>query len=292
MTKRKCICPLYGLNVQSGFFHQNDLTANEVRNIFKEREKKLVNGIELLEGIIIRRISKEDIKLLQPRQYFTPSFKLPPGMFILEKIISTDDKFKTSKKMFDIIFALRLLREGYVSGSDVIYFIETEKGNYRYSGSAFSKSPRKQEHKGTYPMYFEDFSPLKDLIYRIQQAKIEKRKHFQLAIKRFNRSFETTDIGDKLIDLIIAFEILFLKGKNVRAPTGVVIGVGCSMLLGENNKEREDINEVLVKAYSIRNKIVHGGEYNDPIKADKEYSIYEFISKVEDYLRESIKKLL
>ena len=286
------ICPIYNLNIQSGFFHQNDLSANEVRNIFKEREKKLVNGIELIDGIIIRRISKEDVKLLQPRQYFTPYFKLSPGMFILEKKISTNDKFKTSKKMFEIILALRLLREGYVSGSGVIYFIETKKGNYRDSSSAFSESPRKWEQIRNSYLNFEDFSPLIELIHRIEQAKIYERKHVHLAVKRFNRSYERPDIDDKLIDLMIAFEILFLKGENVRAPTGVVIGVGCSMLLGKNNKEREEINRVLVKAYSIRNKIVHGGSYKQSIQMDKEYSIYEFVNKVEHYLRESIKKLL
>ena len=74
-------------------------------------------------------------------------------------------------------------------------------------------------------MNFEDFSPLSELIHRIRQAKIDERKHFHLAVRRFEHSYEVTDIDDKLIDLMIAFEILFLKGENVRAPTGVVIDV-------------------------------------------------------------------
>ena len=40
------------------------------------------------------------------------------------------------------------------------------------------------------------------------------------------------------------------------------------------------------------NKIVHGAEYREPIKVDKDYSMPEFIEKVEYYLRESIKRLL
>ena len=113
-----------------------------------------------------------------------------------------------------------------------------------------------------------------------------------LAIKRFEHSYEAIDLDDKLIDLIIAFEILFLKGKAGNIPVGVVIGVGCSMLLGENDEERETIYEILLKAYSIRNKIVHGKEYPEYTNIDKKYSIYDLVYTVEDYLRRAIKKLL
>ena len=265
----------------------------EAKKIVEEREKQLVDGIELFDGIILRLISKEDIKLLQPKLYFTPSFKLPINIFVLEKILSIDDRFETSKVMFDIVLALRLLHEGYVSDGEAIYFKATEKGDFRYSGSAFSKSPRKQEHKGTYPLYFEDFSPLKDLIHRIRQAKIEKRKHFHLAVKRFNRSYETPDIDDKLLDLIIAFEILFLKGEDFKRSKRSKISIVCSKFLGKSNKNKKEIQEILDKSYHIRNCIVHGSEYEEEqIIGDKKFTIYELIEKVEYYLRESIKKLL
>lgn len=242
MTKRKVICPVYNLDVQKWFFHQYELAKMspiEAKKIVEEREKQLVDGIELFDGIILRRISKVDIKLLQSRQYFTPSFKLSFGMFILVKKLLVDDKFETSKKMFDIILALRLLREGYISGSDVIYFIETKKGNYQYSGSAFSESPRRWEHIGDYHLNFEDFSPLSELIHRIEQAKIDERKHFHLAVKRFNRSYETPDLDDKLIDLIIAFEILFLKGEDFKKSKRSKISIACSKFLGKSNKNKK-----------------------------------------------------
>ena len=215
-------------------------------------------------------------------------------MFILEKYLSIDDKFATSEIMIDIVTALRLLRGGYVSGSEIIYFIETKKGDFRFSGSRISESPSMREHMVTYPLMFEDFSPLRDLINLIRQTKRGKNNYLYLAVKRFERSYHTTEIDDKLIDLIIAFEILFLKGERVQSQ-GSVIAVGCSMLLGKNDDERGIIRKVLLRAYTMRNHIVHGGAidyYNETITIDKDYNVFEFFDKVENYLREAIKRLL
>jgi len=84
---------------------------------------------------------------------------------------------------------------------------------------------------------------------------------------------------------MIAFEILFLKGEKTKDQVGIVIAVGCSMFLGKNDKEREEIRQVLTKAYSIRNKIVHRIEFHEPIKADREYTLAELVYKVEEYFR-------
>jgi len=62
--------------------------------------------------------------------------------------------------------------------------------------------------------------------------------------------------------------------------------IACSILLGRNEKEREEIRKSLTKAYSMRNSIVHGAEYK------KESDMLEFVAQIEEYLRGSIKKLL
>jgi hypothetical protein len=70
-----------------------------------------------------------------------------------------------------------------------------------------------------------------------------------------------------------------------------MIAVACSVLLGKNEEERDTVRRFLREAYSIRNCIVHGSDYPKP-KIDKEYEMSEFVPKIEDYLRDSIKKLL
>jgi hypothetical protein len=61
--------------------------------------------------------------------------------------------------------------------------------------------------------------------------------------------------------------------------------------LGKNEEQREEIGSFLTAAYRIRNSVVHGSEYAEP-KVKKEYGMHEFVSRIEDYLRESLKKFL
>ncbi len=81
-----------------------------------------------------------------------------------------------------------------------------------------------------------------------------------VAVRRFNYSYGRANPEDKLIDLMIAFEALFLKGENGGNAQGAIIAVACSALIGKNEKNRKEIREKIKKAYHTRNEIVHGCE--------------------------------
>jgi hypothetical protein len=69
--------------------------------------------------------------------------------------------------------------------------------------------------------------------------------------------------------------------------------MGCSMLLGNSEKERIETREFLKTAYDFRNAIVHGSEFDSPIKVvGKSYKLDDFVSQLREYLRKSIKKLI
>jgi hypothetical protein len=138
---------------------------------------------------------------------------------------------------------------------------------------------------------FNEIPPLNQISEKIEVISSAKRKNMDIAFKRFQRAYHEPDPEDQLIDFLIAFEALFLKGEKAKESHGDIIAIACSHLLGKNEQEREEIRQFLTKAYSIRNYIVHGSEYQKPF-VDKEYEMNEFVSKIEDFLRESIKKLL
>ena len=123
------------------------------------------------------------------------------------------------------------------------------------------------------------------------------RKSLQgLAVRRFNLAYGRHNPEDKLIDIMIALEALFLKGEADGAPSGIIIAIACSTLIGKNQYDRKKIKDTLMKAYKLRNKIVHGSEF-ERIKTDSKTGskvnvLAELILEVENYLRESIKKLL
>jgi len=268
------------------------LSKEERMNLLKEREEELVQGIELYDGVKIKRISKEDIEDLKPPFLSTlhPLKELSPYMFVLEKYITVDNKhgFETDKIMRNVVLALRLLKKGYVSGSCVFYILVAEKR--LLTSYSWEEEPRLDPPGFKYTLNFDGITTLKRILEKTQRINFAKRKSLHLACKRFHRAYEESDIDDQLIDFMIAFEALFLKGEKA-ASTGQIIAIACSTLLGKSDEEREEIRQFMIKAYSVRNCIVHGSEYPKPF-VKKKYEMNEFVSKIEDYLRESIKKLL
>jgi len=274
------------------------MTAEERKKLFKERREKVVKGINLIDGVKIRHISKEDLEDLKTYPFpFPPDTRqlISPRMFVLEKHMKVENGqvFHIRRGMQNIILALRLLRGGIVFGSYTFHVLLSKK---RHVTSWSYEEDRPRRTSSTYVLNFEEVPRLRKIVRKIQGIDFSKRKSLDLACRRFQRAYEERDAEDKLIDLMIAFEALFLKGERGVPSKGKLIAVACSTLLGKNEEEREDIKQTLVEAYSIRNCIVHGSEY-PRLEPDEKGEVYldtlpDLVSKVEDYLRESIKKLL
>ena len=82
------------------------------------------------------------------------------------------------------------------------------------------------------------------------------------------------------------------RGK-VRTNIGQYIGLGCAMLLGENQEQREDIEQFMIEAYRLRNKIVHGLEYSALITmGDKEFDVYGIGIQLQELLKDSIIEMM
>ena len=297
MKTYKVICPLYNFQISNVLYGPHKLSPEEVTNLFEAREKELVEGIEVFEGVKVRRVSKEDLDIIKSSFFpLPPDTKVSPGMFVLEKYITTEDdrQYQLDTTMRNIVLAMRLLKKGYISGSCVFYIPTSEKVNtLPFTAIEWSwEEGRKLETWGLkYALNFDDIANLKTLVEKIQSIDFARRKSLHLACKRFQRAYEEVDFEDQLIDFMIAFEALFLKGEKDRSPHGKIISVACSCLLGKNEEESEEIEHFLAEAYSIRNSIVHGSECKKPT-VEREYEMSEFVSKIEDYLRVSIKKLL
>lgn len=291
MKRYKVLCPLLNFKIQNVLMGKTKLTKEETMNLFREREKKLVEGIEIFDGIKARRISKEDFEDLNAPLFSAPHRfrRISAQIFVLEKYITVENghDFSLDQIMRNIALALRLLRKGYVSGSYVFYILVSEER--RLTSWSTEEEPREPEEY-MYGLNYDEIPALKKLVKKIQSVDFEKRKSLHLACKRFQRAYEESNAEDKLIDFMIAFEALFLRGEKA-VSTGQIIAIACSTLLGKTDAEREEISQLLTEAYSIRNYIVHGSEYKK-MKSDDAFYIEDFVSNVEDYLRESIKKLL
>jgi len=290
MKKYKVICPLYNFQIPNVLLGPHKLSPEEVMNFFKEQEKKLVEGINLVDGVKIRRISKEDLEDLKSMFFPLPSdIRLSSNMFVLAKCITGDaHEFKTAQIMGNVVLAMRLLKSGYVSGSYVFYVLISEK---RKMDSWVWNEERRRETWGLgYALNFDEIPALRKIVEKLQGVDFAKRKRLHLACKRFERAYEEVDFKDQLIDLMIAFEALFVRRETAGSSQKQKIANGCSDLLGRNEEEKEEIKCFLLKARYIRDLIAHGAEYKLKDTIGK-YDI-DFVPKLEDYLRDSIKKLL
>jgi len=243
--------------------------------------EKLEKGFEIIpEKLRLRIFTEKD------REVFTsvsPSFELKLRLgqekhTVLElKNTSTQELFE---KEFDpltkTLLAFRLLKPGGIF-LDCVHAVE----------QGLKRDITYVSEPDFFPEYAFSLNEIKNLIAVLE--KIQKidfnNLPFRIACTRFHRFYLDRFYEDKLVDLCIAFEAMFLQGERIRAPMGEVIGLACSMLLGKNIDERKKIKEKINLAFSLRNDVVHGQYFNFN-------QIYDLIPDIEDYLRRSIAHLM
>lgn len=146
----------------------------------------------------------------------------------------------------------------------------------------------------------DEIPEIDSLVSRISKLDFDKNSPFRVACERFSRSHEERRLDDVIIDLTIGFEALFTDYKIPKLEyMGKFVGLGCSMLLGRDNEERQFIASFIDKAFDIRNKIVHGSFIPTPIEVKPEnaskgvkYNLEDFSHNFQKYLGDSLKELI
>jgi len=131
----------------------------------------------------------------------------------------------------------------------------------------------------SYELKPEEIGEVIELWNQIQSSKIESYKEFTLALRRIGYAMDRNRFDDKLVDLVISYESLFLK-KGEQSELVYRISLRVSKLLESDYKLRLKVKKEIKNIYSLRSKIVHGVEYS--VNNDA-------VSKCEDYLRRSMK---
>lgn len=229
----------------------------------------------------LRKLTEEECKAINSA-HFPPSVHREIDYISFElknattQTLSEEGEYNTFERA---LLAFRLFRSGYIF-LDGIYTIYSDSKSVE---EWLFTEPIPQ----LYPPYIIDPNEIEnviDILNKLERVDFDNNPSIRIACNRFNRSYHVLRPEDKLIDLCIGFEALFLGGEYTTRK-GLVIGVACSMLLGNNKEEREKISKNIEGAFDQRNKIVHGKEF-DYIK------VQDLISDLEDYLRKSILRLI
>jgi len=119
-------------------------------------------------------------------------------------------------------------------------------------------------------------------------------KKLQIAINRWIQSKTNTDDVDKMIDLGVAFESLYLSGIDSKTELRFRFSLHAAWHFGENKEQRKALMKEFKSIYDWRSTVVHTGKL--PNKTRKTpftpEEVEAFITNAQDLCRNSIMKIL
>ncbi len=202
-----------------------------------------------------------------------------------------------SDLLFDLVTSLRLCHKGMISAGPLITVI-CQNSIFLpltvYSGVSIHPEISETDipifdlvWPTSYPFEYKlqpsDVPIINTLIRQIRASRKEGTTSALFeALSRFNSAYHG-NASDRLIDQMIAFESLFIGDDK---ELGYKLALRTSFLLAKNEAKRKAIFSDMKKAYDLRGNVVHGG------KLPKQSELEGIIVETEEYLRQSIKKLL
>ena len=131
-------------------------------------------------------------------------------------------------------------------------------------------------------------------LYRALDKKSDIKEKLHIPIDRWIRSKETTTYSvDQIIDLGIAFEVLYLSRITDNRELSFRLRLHAAWHLGKDKEHRKELLKKFGQIYECRSKAVHSGTFDRLPKFGAErIPISDFIEKAQDLCRESIIKII
>jgi len=149
---------------------------------------------------------------------------------------------------------------------------------------------QRRESRPIYPTSFDrfefdsaDLDRLRTLFATAKQLRDSGPSHLLVALRRFYTAQFRSDRQDKLIDLVIAAEAMFLNDAD--GELSFRLATRAAIFLRDNKPSRTDVFQKCRKAYKTRNAIVHGSRIDAA-------AVFESARDMEELMREAISKAL
>ena len=121
----------------------------------------------------------------------------------------------------------------------------------------------------------------------------EGAARFGFSIRRFNLAFDRGLLADRIVDLVIAAESLFLSDldEQYRGELRFRFALRAAKFIDHPNYGEHDIFRVMRRAYDARSAIVHGGSPRDTRLPDNpSATLSTFIDAIEELVRLGLRK--
>ena len=127
-------------------------------------------------------------------------------------------------------------------------------------------------------------------LYSILDSNVRIREKLRIPIDRWMKSKTPRNPIDKIIDLGIAFEALYITSQN---KIGKKLRHRASWYLAENPADQQELETEFEAIYDYRSKAVHEGKLDEEVEIHgKRMPRSEFIKSVQDLCRRSIREII
>jgi hypothetical protein len=272
----------------------SEISLNENISIVKLSEKEILEFFRL--GIKLG-VSMGNFDFVHGiHQYaIKTSYKLPKIIGERDASINIKDfeqnEFFSNKNEQAVIDALRIYKEGK------LYPITTTRRgkNILSIGVSFSfEAPVKHFMENKYSLLENEIDEFKSFWSEKRKAELPEKNFLSVGVRRFSQSNERDIIEDRIIDLMISAEAIFLSsGGSFQGELKYRLSHRAAMFIETDVKLQKYVFGFMQKAYDVRSSIVHGYDPKLPNKRDgSAYTLEEFCGDIERYLRVSIKKAI
>jgi hypothetical protein len=130
----------------------------------------------------------------------------------------------------------------------------------------------------------------------LQNQEVKNRKFLDIAVRRFGYAHERHRIEDKIVDLLIAAEALFLCDGSYIGELRYRLSLRAALFLAIKGEAQKSVFRWMRAAYDLRSTVAHGGEpkpdelpkYPDGSAATLE----QFVWQIQEYVRLAIIKAI
>ncbi|MES2554927.1 MAG: hypothetical protein V4604_02190 [Bacteroidota bacterium] len=238
--------------------------------------------IKLSKGITIRKGTEEELNEIYDKIKYDNAKN---QQFLVEYEYLESNESTFPKKLFRLLDDLNIFFKIFIEGeTKVAYALRHLYSNGEFQSIGFVTNPKVR----TYFLkdFFLDPSDSERIIKLWDKyQKQSENKTMQISLRRFLFSIEKHEHEDQIIDLIIAFEALFVRIKENKISQKMSERV--AILLSEATN-REKVFNFLRDAYNTRSQIVHGSsfELNSMNSKEKYLHLSGIVNTLSDLLNQ------
>ena len=189
----------------------------------------------------------------------------------------------------DVLTALRLFKQGRVQCPGTVSGVQAW-----FLGAALSFGSRVSDPVSfnNYELGEGEVEGLQNLWRDLTDGRLEGRRFFDMALRRFNIAFERRQPDDQIVDLMIAAESLFLDRSN-RGEQRFRLALRAAKFVESPRYDPRQVFALMREAYDRRSDLVHGGFIKKVKLPDKpDATLHDLVLASEEILRLGIWKAL